>query len=325
MVINFASCLRPAPGDLLFVRCVISEKVWQGAWLQIITLSWLSVCVCSVYVCLCQCVCLCIFVCVCVSVLVCWCVADKQIITLSWLSVCVCVLCMFVCVCVYVCVSVFVCVLVCWCVAKKLWKECWQHWCKKMSGIKISLHCSYPHSHQTFPLFNCLYSTVFNAFWAQLPQVLSYVAIYVEWPFQGCPQSPSIGSPLGPHPGVLPCGGCGGCSPSVNFMGPQLSSCGPTGQWLYLQDKEFGILPIWWIYLAWIVAAIILEYLDPQLLKVLPLCLFNLVLSIRIKDKIQFQTLRPRHLCQVLEWTLVNWKKDWEKLSTRNLKVWLKL
>jgi len=28
--------LRPAPGDLLLVRCVISEKVWQGAWLCII-------------------------------------------------------------------------------------------------------------------------------------------------------------------------------------------------------------------------------------------------------------------------------------------------
>ena len=51
-------------------------------------------------------------------------------------------------------------------------------------------------------------------------------------PFQGCPQSPSIGSPLGPHPGVLPCGGCGGCSPPVHPMGPQLSSCGPSGQWL---------------------------------------------------------------------------------------------
>ena len=51
-------------------------------------------------------------------------------------------------------------------------------------------------------------------------------------PFQGCPQSPSIGSPLSPHPGVLPCGGCGGCSPPVHSMGPQLSSCGPTGQWL---------------------------------------------------------------------------------------------
>ena len=51
-------------------------------------------------------------------------------------------------------------------------------------------------------------------------------------PFQGCPPSPSIGSPLGPHPGVLPCGGCGGCSPPVHPMGPQLSSCGPCGQWL---------------------------------------------------------------------------------------------
>ena len=34
-------------------------------------------------------------------------------------------------------------------------------------------------------------------------------------PFQGCPQGQDIGGPLGPHPGVLPCGGCGGCSPSV--------------------------------------------------------------------------------------------------------------
>ena len=30
------SSLRPAPGDLLLVRCVISEKVWQGAWLCVI-------------------------------------------------------------------------------------------------------------------------------------------------------------------------------------------------------------------------------------------------------------------------------------------------
>ena len=51
-------------------------------------------------------------------------------------------------------------------------------------------------------------------------------------PFQGCPPNPAIGSPLGPHPGVLPCGGCGGCSPPVHPMGPQLSSCGPSGQWL---------------------------------------------------------------------------------------------
>ena len=63
---------------------------------------------------------------------------NHQIITLSWLSVCV--LCMFVC--VYVCVSV----LVCWCdgvdfgrIAENLWKECWQLWCKKMSGIKVLL------------------------------------------------------------------------------------------------------------------------------------------------------------------------------------------
>ena len=38
-------------------------------------------------------------------------------------------------------------------------------------------------------------------------------------------------APLGPHPGVLPCGGCGGCGPPVHPMGPQLSSCGPSGQW----------------------------------------------------------------------------------------------
>ena len=67
---------------------------------------------------------------------------DHQIITLSWLSVCVCVLCMFVC----VSMCVFVCVLVCWCdgvdfgrIAENLWKECWQLWCKKMSGIKVLL------------------------------------------------------------------------------------------------------------------------------------------------------------------------------------------
>ena len=51
-------------------------------------------------------------------------------------------------------------------------------------------------------------------------------------PFQGCPQNQSMGSPIGPHPGVLPCGGCGGCGPQVHSMGPQLSSCGPSGQWL---------------------------------------------------------------------------------------------
>ena len=51
-------------------------------------------------------------------------------------------------------------------------------------------------------------------------------------PFQRCRPNPSIGSPLGPHPGVLPCGGCGGCSPPVHPMRPQLSSCGPSGQWL---------------------------------------------------------------------------------------------
>ena len=63
--------------------------------------------------------------------------------------VCVCLLCLLsVCVwllrvvCV-VCVSVCVAGvgLVCWwCgVAEKLWEECWQHWCKKMSGIKVFL------------------------------------------------------------------------------------------------------------------------------------------------------------------------------------------
>ena len=51
-------------------------------------------------------------------------------------------------------------------------------------------------------------------------------------PFQGCPQNQSLGSPLGPHPGVLPCGGCGGCGPPVHSMGSQLSSCGPSGHWL---------------------------------------------------------------------------------------------
>lgn len=46
--------------------------------------------------------------------------------------------------------------------------------------------------------------------------------------------------------------------------------------------------------------AIALEYLGP-------------VLSTHIKDKIQLQALRPRHLCQILAWTLANWKKDWGK------------
>ena len=45
--------------------------------------------------------------------------------------------------------------------------------------------------------------------------------------FSECPQSPSLGSPLGQHPGVLQCGGCGGCSPPVHPMRPQLSPCGP--------------------------------------------------------------------------------------------------
>ena len=40
--------------------------------------------------------------------------------------------------------------------------------------------------------------------------------------FRGAPQSPSLGSPLGQHPGVLQC----------DPMGSQLSPCGPTGQWL---------------------------------------------------------------------------------------------
>ena len=70
--------------------------------------------------------------------------------------VCVCLLCLLsVCVCVIVascvcCVNVCLCVagvgLVCWwCgvdfgrIAEKLWKECWQHWCKKMFGIKVFL------------------------------------------------------------------------------------------------------------------------------------------------------------------------------------------
>ena len=54
---------------------------------------------------------------------------------------CVCVLCMFVCVYVRLCVCLCLCVsvLVCWCLAEKLWKECWQHWCKKMSGIEVFL------------------------------------------------------------------------------------------------------------------------------------------------------------------------------------------
>ena len=51
-------------------------------------------------------------------------------------------------------------------------------------------------------------------------------------PFHGCPPNSSMGSPLGPHPGVLACGGCGGCGPPVHPIGPQLSSCGPSGQWL---------------------------------------------------------------------------------------------
>ena len=42
-------------------------------------------------------------------------------------------------------------------ITEKFCKECWQHWCKKMFGLKFSFHCSYPHSHQTFPLFNYLH------------------------------------------------------------------------------------------------------------------------------------------------------------------------
>ena len=35
---------------------------------------------------------------------------------------------------------------------------------KRYPVQKFSLHCSYSQSHQTFPLLNCLHSTVFNAF-----------------------------------------------------------------------------------------------------------------------------------------------------------------
>ena len=93
----------------------------------------------------------------------------------------------------------------------------------------------------------------------------------------------------------------------------------------YLKDKEVGILLTWWIHLAWIVAVIILEYLQIQWFMVLLLCLSNRVVSILIQDQIQLRILHLGHLCQALEWILVNWKKDLEKPSTRNLKVWLKL
>ena len=71
------SSLRPAPGDLLLVRCVISEKVWQGAWLCVIitTVKTIkqshcldSACVCVCVFCVCLCVSMCVFVCVFVCV-----------------------------------------------------------------------------------------------------------------------------------------------------------------------------------------------------------------------------------------------------------------
>ena len=143
-------------------------------------------------------------------------------------------------------------------------------------------------------------------------------------PFQGCPPNSSMGSPLVPHPGVLPCGGCGGCGPPVHPMGPQLSSCGPSGQWLP-QARVDGIPLLWWIRRAWIVTTITLQYLALLLHMVLLLWLSNLVLWIHIHDKIQFQILHPRHLCRALARTSTSWKKDLEQLSTRNLKVWPKL
>ena len=60
-----------------------------------------------------------------------------------------------------------------------------------------------------------LFSSLFE-FWAM------WQPTWNGHPFQGCPQSPSLGSPLGQHPGVLQC----------DPMGSQLSPCGPTGQWL---------------------------------------------------------------------------------------------
>ena len=84
------------------------------------------------------CVCVCCLCCVCrvrvfVVFVVCVCV---------WLLRVVCV----VCVCVCVCLCVAGVGLVCWwCgvdfgrIAEKLWKECWQYWCKRMFGIKVFL------------------------------------------------------------------------------------------------------------------------------------------------------------------------------------------
>ena len=72
--------------------------------------------------------------CACVCCVCCLCVCDC------------CVLCVLLCVCVCVCLCVAGVGLVCWwCgvdfgrIAEKLWKECWQHWCKKMFGIKVFL------------------------------------------------------------------------------------------------------------------------------------------------------------------------------------------
>ena len=95
------------------VRGSVSSSLRWKPSQQSHCLDW--VCVCA----LCVCVSVCVFVCVCV----------------------VCV----VCVCVLVCLCV--CVLVCWwcgidfgrIAAEKLWKECWQHWCKKKFGIKVLL------------------------------------------------------------------------------------------------------------------------------------------------------------------------------------------
>ena len=113
--------------------CVWSSLRWKPSK-QSHCLDWVCACVVCVwvYVCvwefLCSCVCVCVYVCVCV--------------------------CVFMCVCVFVCVCVCVCVFW-WCglnffayafflagvdfrrITEKLWKECWQHWCKKMSGIKV--------------------------------------------------------------------------------------------------------------------------------------------------------------------------------------------
>ena len=72
------SSLRPAPGDLLLVRCVISEKVWQGAWLCVIIMS-LCVCVLCMFVCVYVWLCVCL--CLCVSVLVCCQEVMKRVLT----------------------------------------------------------------------------------------------------------------------------------------------------------------------------------------------------------------------------------------------------